>query len=101
MLPIIGKVKKRKRDASGNPIGEKKSNPIFYSRIYELEFPDVHIEEFAVNVLAENIFNKADSDGWDMGLIDEVIGYPKRSFNHRCEKGWKFYHCFRSEEICR
>ena len=50
---------------------------ILYSSIYELEFPYGRIEEFAVIVLAENLFNWADSDGWDTGLTNEVIGIRK------------------------
>ena len=71
--PVLAKVKKRKRDAHGNPIGESNNNPILDSRVYELEFPDGRVEEYAVNVLAENLLNQADEDGWDTGLIDEIV----------------------------
>ena len=77
-LPGLGKFNKRNQDASGNPIGKLDSNPIFDTSIYELEFPDRHIEKFAVNVLADNIFNQADLDGWDTRLIDEEIDIQKR-----------------------
>ena len=76
-VPVLTKVKKRKRDAQGNPIGESNANPILDSRIYELEFPDGRTEEYAVNVLAENLLNQADQDGWDTGLIDEIIDARK------------------------
>ena len=76
-FPVLVKFDKRKQDASGNPIVENISNPILYTRIYELEFLDGHIKEFAVNVLAENLFNRYDSDSWDMGLIDELIDIRK------------------------
>ena len=55
----------------------KNSNPILDTRIYELEFPDERIEEFAVNDFTKNLFNQADLDGWDTGLIDEVIDNRK------------------------
>ena len=67
------KVKKRKQDEYGNPIGYKKSNTILDTRNYELEIPDICIEQFAVNILSDNLFNRADSDVWETGLIDEVI----------------------------
>ena len=38
VLPLLVKVKKRKQDASGNPIGENNSNPILDTRIYMLDF---------------------------------------------------------------
>ena len=39
-IPALSRVKRRKWDASGNPVGEKHSNPILDTRVYELEFPD-------------------------------------------------------------
>ena len=42
-LHFLGKVKNHKQDASGNTIGKNNSNPILGTRIYELEFIDVHI----------------------------------------------------------
>ena len=74
-VPVLAIVKKRKRDALNQPIGTKNENPILDSRIYELEFPDGRIEEYSVNVLAENLFNMADEDGWDTGLLEEVIDF--------------------------
>ena len=78
-LPVLAKVKKRKRDPAGNPIGEENPNPILDSRIYELEFPDGRIEEYAVNVIAENLLNQADGDGWDTGLLDEILDFRMNS----------------------
>ena len=69
-MPVLEKFNKCKNDASGNPIGEDNSNPMLYSRIYELEFLDKRIEEFAINVLAENIFNQDDLDGLETDLIN-------------------------------
>ena len=71
-IPVLAKVKKRKRDAANLPIGEANSNPILDSRVYELEFPDGRLEEYSVNVIAENLLNMADNDGWDTGLLEEV-----------------------------
>ena len=76
-MPVLGKFNNSKQDASVNPIGENNSNQILDSRIYELDFPDISIEEFVVNFLSDNLFNQADSDGWDTGIIDEVIGIRK------------------------
>jgi hypothetical protein len=76
-VPVLAIVKKRKRDALNQPIGTKNDNPILDSRIYELEFPDGRIEEYSVNVIAENLFNMADDDGWDTGLLEEIIDFRK------------------------
>ena len=63
---------KHKRDASGNTIVEKNSNPILDSRMYVLEFPYGRKEDFS-----ENLLNQADLDGSETGQIDEVIDIKK------------------------
>ena len=74
---VLAKVKRRKRDSAGNLIRQENENPILDSRVYELEFPDGRLEEFSVNVLAENLFNQADDDGWDSGILKEIIDYRR------------------------
>ena len=54
-LPVLGKVKKRKLDASVSIIGGNNSNSILDTRIYEFEFLEGRIEDFAVNVLAADL----------------------------------------------
>ena len=43
-IPILDKVKKKKRDANNLPIEDANSSPILDTCIYELKFPDVRIE---------------------------------------------------------
>ena len=69
-VPVLDKVKKQKRDANNLPIGDSNSNPILDTKIYELEFPYGCIEEYSVNVIAENLLNMADANGWDTGLLE-------------------------------
>ena len=76
-VPVLSKVIKRKRDAMNLPIGEANPNPILDTRVYELQFPDGRIEEYAVNAIADNLLNQADGDGWDTGLLEEIIGSRK------------------------
>ena len=76
-VPVLTKVKRRKRDSSGNPVGEANPNPILDTRIYELQFPNGRIEEYAVNMIAENLFQQADEDGWDSGIIEEFMDLRK------------------------
>jgi len=68
MLPTggeltTGKVTGRKRDQDGNPIGLRNSNPILDTRVYEVQFPDGHAEEFAANVIAESLYSQVDDEG--------------------------------------
>ena len=71
---ILGIVKRRKRDHEGNPIGTMNSNPILDSRVYELEFPDRRVEEYSVNSIIENLVEQVDDNGWDQGILQEIIG---------------------------
>ena len=43
-IPVLTKVKNRKRDSAGNPVGEHNDNPILDTRVYALEFPDGRVE---------------------------------------------------------
>jgi hypothetical protein len=43
---VLGTVIGRKRDAHGNPIGRAHSNPILDTRVYQVELPDGHVEDY-------------------------------------------------------
>ena len=77
--PVLAHIKGRKRDQDGIPIGTENQNPILDTRVYQLEFPDGRIEEYALNVIIENIMNQVDADGYDVGIFDEII-------SHRCNE---------------
>ena len=62
-IPFLARVKRRKRDALVNPIGEEHSKPILVTRIYELEFPDWRVDEYVVNIIIENIIDHVDDQG--------------------------------------
>ncbi|GFH61775.1 hypothetical protein CTEN210_18251 [Chaetoceros tenuissimus] len=76
-IPVLTKVKSRKRDAAGNPVGDANENPILDTRVYDLEFPDGRVEEYSVNMIAENLFEQADEHGWDSGIIEEFLDIRK------------------------
>ncbi len=73
--PVLATIKRRKRDAAGNLIGEAHSNPILDTRVYQLEFLDGRIEEYSMNTIAENLYAQVDSEGYDTGIFSEVIDY--------------------------
>lgn len=74
---VLTKVKGRKRDAAGNPVGKANKNPILDTRVYQLQFPDCRVEEYAVIMIAENLFEQADEDGWDRCIIEEFLDICK------------------------
>jgi len=57
---VSARVIGRKTDRDGNPIGVGQLNPLLDTRVYEVQFPDGHTEEFAANTIAENIYSQVD-----------------------------------------
>ncbi len=80
MLPqgdilVPAQVVGRKRGQDGNPIGQENTNPLLDSRVYEVEFPDGHIEEYVANIIAKNIYAEVDAEGNHFLIMDEITGH--------------------------
>lgn len=72
---LMGRVKHRARDEDGRPIGERNSNPILDTRLYEVQFPDGHYEQYGTNALVENLYSQVDAEGRQFLLLDEIVGH--------------------------
>ncbi len=70
-----GIVRKRKRDADGNPMGREHQNPILDTRLYEVEFADGRTEELAANAIALAMYSQCDIDGNEYTLLDSIVDY--------------------------
>jgi hypothetical protein len=66
---VPAKVIARKHDVQGNPIGRANTNPILDSRVYEVQFPDGHVEEYAANVLLKIFIPKWMQKGFDTSSL--------------------------------
>ena len=55
---------------NGKVKGTYDDNPLLNSHIYEVEFPDGEVKEFAANILAENCMSQVDSSGHHSQLLD-------------------------------
>ncbi|KAL7538844.1 hypothetical protein ACHAXR_009411 [Thalassiosira sp. AJA248-18] len=73
----MAKVVRRAVDEDGKLIGTFNDNPVLNSMIYDLEFPDGAIKQYAANVIAENILMQVDSNGNDSHVMDGIIGHKK------------------------
>lgn len=71
---MLGKVVERKKDHHGQPIGQSHSNPILDTRIYQVEFPDGHIEEYSANTIAE-CYSQINNEGRQYLVINEIIDW--------------------------
>ena len=58
------KVVGRSKGQDGHNIGTYDENPILNSVIYDVEFPDGVVKQYAANVIAENILSQVDSEGF-------------------------------------
>jgi hypothetical protein len=81
------KVIKRKRDADANPMGKRNTNPILYTRKYDVQFPDGSIGMFAANIIAENLYSQVDPEGRSHTIFKDCI-------NHRCNKKFTANHTY-------
>ena len=52
---------------------ENDENPILNSVIYEVEFPDGQLKEYAANVIAENMLAQVDHEGYSTTLIQGIV----------------------------
>ena len=52
----FARITKRLKDANGLPIGTSHDNPILDTRVYEVEYADVHKASMAANAIAMNLF---------------------------------------------
>jgi hypothetical protein len=100
-----GKVTSRKSDQQGKPIGRAHQNPFMDSRVYNVEFPDGHMEEYAANVIAEHMYSQVDEEGVQYLLLDEItdhksdatavavtdthVVYKGHKSMRKTTKGWK------------
>lgn len=73
--PALARVKRRKLDANGTPIGRAHPNPILDTRVFEVEFLDGHTEALSANAIAENLFAQVDAEGHRLQLLDELADH--------------------------
>ena len=73
----IGKVIKRALGPDGTVAGTYDENPCLNTMIYEVEFPDGQLKEYAANVIAENMLTQVDSDGFSLTMMEAIIDYRK------------------------
>ena len=74
-VEVLCKVKGRKRDSTGSLIGKYNQNPILDTRVFKVEHPDGSVDEYATNVIAESLMSNVDDDGFDLGLVDEIVDH--------------------------
>ena len=72
-----GKVTKRAIGPNGTTAGTYDENPYLNTIIYEVEFDDGQVREYAANLIAENILTQVDSEGYSTTLMEAIIDHRK------------------------
>jgi hypothetical protein len=85
---VLTEIKGRKRDHNGQLIGSSNPNPILDTRIYNVEFPDGHLEAYSTNKIAEALYSQVDQDGFNTGLLQEICDHKKSSSAIPIENGY-------------
>jgi len=103
MLPqngilCLAKVTSRKRDEQGNLVGTAHHNPVLDTRVYEVTFPDGATNEYAANLIIENIYQQVDDEGRQHLLFHEITDHrsdhmallfsPGNVHKTKTTKGW-------------
>ena len=71
------RVVRRTTSSNSKMIGRYDRNPILNSIIYEVEFPDGQVKEYAENILSENMLSQVDSDKFSTSLFEGIIDFKK------------------------
>ena len=69
----MSKVVCRSIDRDGNIIGDLDKTPSLYSLVYDVEFPDGTVKQYAANVIAENILSQVDTNGYHSQYLDKIL----------------------------
>jgi hypothetical protein len=101
----MGTVINRKINDAGLPIGTQNDNPILDTRVYEVQFADGDVLEYAANIIAENLYSQTDQEGKRYVLLDAIVDHKKdgsaiskddeyvtvngRKHKRKTTKGWK------------
>ena len=73
----LARVVRRSLDSNGRHIGKYDDNPILNTAVYDLEFPDGTIKEYGANIIAENILNSIDQDGYHSQMLEGILDHEK------------------------
>lgn len=78
------KVISRAYDTDGLGIGSYDDNPLLNSIVYDVEFPDGMVKQYAANTIAENMYAQVDSEGYQYHLLDGILDHS--TDGHAVEK---------------
>ena len=72
-----GTVRKQLVGPDGQQTGRYDDNPYLNSIVYEVEFDDGGVKEYAANIIAENMLMGVDDDGYSITMIEAIVDFQK------------------------
>ena len=72
---VTGKVAQRTIGPDGQVTGTYANNPYLNSVIYDVEFPDGQVKEYAANIIAKTMLTQVDSDGMSTTLMEVIVDH--------------------------
>ena len=61
----------------GQTTGSYSEDPRFNSLVYDVEFGDGEVKEHAADIIAENLLNQVDDEGFTITHLKAVVDYRK------------------------
>ena len=71
------KVISRSKSDDGRILGMYDDNPMLNTLLYDVQFPDGTIKEYAANIIAENMFSQVDADGYSHTILEAIVDHKK------------------------
>ena len=73
------RVVRRVKDDMGSVIGSYNDNPILDSRVYEVMFPDGVMQQYSANVIAQNLWEASDPEGYEHQMVRMIVDHRSDS----------------------
>ena len=71
------RVLRQQQDPLGKPVGKWYSNPIFDTRMYEVDFPNGSTDVMTTIFIAENLYSQIDKEGETYTVMKEILDHRK------------------------
>ena len=73
----LAQVLRRSLDENGRHVGRYNDNPVLNTAVYDVEFPDGTIKAYGANIIAENVLQSVDEDGYHSQFLEGILDHKK------------------------
>eukprot|EP00957_Ditylum_brightwellii_P171858 13082906-Ditylum_brightwellii.AAC.1 len=74
---VLRKLKRRALGPDGHVVGKYNNDPRLSYIVYEVEFPNGQVKDYAANVIAENMNTQVDSEAFSTTMLDSIVNLCK------------------------